>query len=221
MNWERILGAARDSFRDGVNDWIAHASIQGGIVNGPNAVIPPGAFVSTVQFQPLIHRALNAAGATSPVAGAIAGELWSAWMAWTDGFSASLPGAFPTLAAFPGPAAPLSRGVPFPLSKGNSIGEPRLTSKVLSQQLLRALRTHSKAAGFPAEKPVQVLAEWVESSFLEWKSRAQVVGVMGKGPVPTFAPPYVPVGPVAMGDVQGGGALGALIAGPRFGKIVL
>jgi hypothetical protein len=33
-----------------------------------------------------------------------------------------------------------------------------------------------------------------------WVQVQMISGVMGKGPVPTQAPPYVPVGPVIMGD---------------------
>ena len=33
-----------------------------------------------------------------------------------------------------------------------------------------------------------------------WLPMQQVMLVMGKGPIPTFAPPFVPVGPVVMGD---------------------
>ena len=37
-------------------------------------------------------------------------------------------------------------------------------------------------------------------AFLMWLPQQQVMLVMGKGPVPTYAPPYVPVGPVIGGD---------------------
>jgi hypothetical protein len=37
-------------------------------------------------------------------------------------------------------------------------------------------------------------------AFLLWLVQQQVMLVMGKGPIPTFAPPFVPVGPVVMGD---------------------
>ena len=33
-----------------------------------------------------------------------------------------------------------------------------------------------------------------------WLPQQQIMLVMGKGPVPTYAPPYVPVGPVIGGD---------------------
>jgi hypothetical protein len=32
-----------------------------------------------------------------------------------------------------------------------------------------------------------------------WKASTQIMNVMGTGPVPTFAPPFVPVGPVVGG----------------------
>jgi hypothetical protein len=62
------------------------------------------------------------------------------------------------------------------------------------------------------------LANWVEDSFNEWKNLVTLVGLTGRGPVPTFAPPYVPVGPVISGDNI---SVGFLFAGPRFGKVVL
>jgi hypothetical protein len=65
---------------------------------------------------------------------------------------------------------------------------------------------------------IRNLANWVEGSFTEWKSLATLVGLMGRGPVPMFAPPYVPVGPVVSGDNL---STGSVFAGPRFGKIIL
>src|SRR5262249_30645822 len=37
-------------------------------------------------------------------------------------------------------------------------------------------------------------------AFSIWLVSQQVMLVLGKGPIPTFAPPYVPVGPVVGGD---------------------
>jgi hypothetical protein len=37
-------------------------------------------------------------------------------------------------------------------------------------------------------------------AFLIWMASQQAMLVLGKGPVPSFAPPYVPVGPVVGGD---------------------
>ena len=37
-------------------------------------------------------------------------------------------------------------------------------------------------------------------AFMMWLPQQQVMLVMGKGQIPTFAPPFVPVGPVMAGD---------------------
>ena len=37
-------------------------------------------------------------------------------------------------------------------------------------------------------------------AFMMWLPSQQVMLVLGKGPIPTFAPPFVPVGPVMGGD---------------------
>jgi hypothetical protein len=44
------------------------------------------------------------------------------------------------------------------------------------------------------------IATVVSAAFMLWLPAQQVMNVLGKGPIPTFAPPYVPVGPVVMGD---------------------
>ena len=40
----------------------------------------------------------------------------------------------------------------------------------------------------------------LSTAFLAWLPMQMIMNVMGKGSIPTFAPPYVPVGPVVMGD---------------------
>ena len=40
----------------------------------------------------------------------------------------------------------------------------------------------------------------VAAAFLAWLPMQQIMMVMGKGSIPTFAPPWVPVGPVIAGD---------------------
>jgi hypothetical protein len=38
-----------------------------------------------------------------------------------------------------------------------------------------------------------------EKCFTLWQTTTMVTNVLGTGPVPTFAPPFVPVGPVVAG----------------------
>jgi hypothetical protein len=46
----------------------------------------------------------------------------------------------------------------------------------------------------------EAIATVLALAFMMWLPMQQVMLVLGKGPIPTFAPPYVPVGPVVGGD---------------------
>lgn len=219
MDWPTIFKSARTAFERGVNDWILRSRVQGGWIQGPNAELTPGSLTSAVDFEAGMRQAMLAAGVPLQVAQILARELWSAWKEWADGFRISLPGAYPGLAAVPGPQAPptpASQGA-YPLTRGTSVGDYRLRAATLDARLSGALRPVAKNETARMAREIKALAGWVEASFREWKLSAQVVGLMGKGPVPTFAPPYVPVGPVVMGDNVSAPGHVAAIAGPRFG----
>lgn len=203
-SWEKITDAARTAFRKGVNDWLEQSRIRGGNVQGPNASLMPGSLMSLHQFEPHLLTAIRTAGADPPVAQSLARELWGAWKAWADGFQIQLPGAFPTLGAFPGPQAPptpAARGV-IPLGQGMSAAEVRLKAPTLSMSLKRAVPGAQGTAGRQAGAALDKLARWVDDAFKQWKGSAHLQGLLAQGPVPTFAPPYVPVGPVVGGSVM-------------------
>jgi hypothetical protein len=108
---------------------------------------------------------------------------------------------------------------PMPLAAGVSSGEVGLKAAVLLPRLAQALRPYTmKSRDSSPDEALKSLATWIETSFVEWKNIAMLTGVLGSGPVPTFAPPYVPVGPVVHGDMQ---SAGVVFAGPRFGRIVI
>jgi hypothetical protein len=217
MDWVAITKAAREVFARGVNDWMVGARIQGGSVHGPNAVLTPGSLTSTKSLEPLLSQGLTSANVPSVVAQLLARELGGAWNAWAAGFHLPLPGAYPKLAAVPGPMAPPTPAArSFPIAQSTSAGEHRLLAATLAPRLQTAVRGLAGRESAAAEKAVQELAKWVEASFREWKVAAQITGVTGKGPIPTYAPPYVPVGPVVMGDNLS--MPGHTIAGPRFGS---
>ena len=219
MDWVAIAKATRTAFEQSVNDWIVASFVQGGWVRGPNAELTPGSLKSSVDIEQRMMQALTIGRVPAPIAQALAKELAGAWRAWADGFHLSLPGAYPKLAAVPGPMAPPTPAASaFPLSRGTSTGEHRLSAATLSSQLVTALRAHAGRELPALDSAIKALGSWVEASFRDWKLSAQVVGVMGKGPIPSFAPPYVPVGPVVMGDNISGP--GHVLAGPRFGRII-
>lgn len=217
MDWVAITKATRAAFGQGVNDWIVASYVEGGWVRGPNAELTPGSLKSGVDIEQRLSQTLILQRVPAAIAHALARELGGAWRAWADGFQLTLPGAYPKLAAVPGPMAPPTPAAgAFPIARGSSAGEHRLSTAMLSPRLVSALRPLAGRQVSGLDSAIAELTTWVEASFRDWKATAQVVGVMGKGPIPSFAPPYVPVGPVVMGDNMSGP--GHVIAGPRFGR---
>jgi hypothetical protein len=217
VDWSTIVKSARAGFEKGANEWILRSRVKGGVIRGPNAELTPGSLSSDVNFERMIVQEITAAGAPAEVALILARELWSAWKEWADGFHMTLPGAFPKFAAFPGPQAPSTRAAQsgYALAKGTSSGDHRLQATTLQTRLATALRSVAGKESVALETELKSLAAWIDASFREWKASAQIMGLSGKGPVPTFAPPYVPVGPVVGSDAIAGDSV---LAGPRFGR---
>ena len=221
MDWNTIAKASQDAFREGVNEWIGRARIRGGRVNGPSAHLTPGSLVSDGNIESKVVQKLIGSQVPAEISRALAKELAAAWNDWAAGFQIYIPSAYPSFAAFPGPVAPPTPAAtgPVPLWNGSSIGEAGLKASILEHKLGSAVKLHvGKAIGGPPEQALKSLANWVESSFVEWKSLTRLVGVMGQGPIPAFAPPYVPVGPVIMGDNL---STGPVFVGPRFGRVAI
>ncbi len=75
-----------------------------------------------------------------------------------------------------------------------------MAKSVVSKALLKNAMIASDPAGSRDHQNLyEALAEAFEQAFQFWTATTMVTNVMGTGPVPTFAPPYVPVGPVVGG----------------------
>lgn len=219
MDWNTIAKLSQEAFRTGVNEWIGRARIQGGTVSGPSAILTPGSLVSDTNIQVRVFQSLVASKVPPEIAGVLSKVLAAAWNDWAAGFQLQLPTAYPTFAAFPGRSAPPTPAIPASLSQGSSAGEASLKASILTNKLRAALRIYAtKGSGGTPDQAMKSLASWIDSSFNEWKSLTKMVGLMGRGQVATYAPPYVPVGPVVGGDNI---SMGTLFAGPRFGKVVI
>ncbi len=104
--------------------------------------------------------------------------------------------AFPAFAAFPGPNAPPMPGhLPMAATLGDLTG---LTPAGLKSGIMDRLGDLKDSPG--AETAAQTIAHAVSVGFLAWRTTGNAF-VLGAGPVPTFAPPYVPVGPVVNGHL--------------------
>ena len=122
---------------------------------------------------------------------------------WQD--KVTVPGLpwYPAFAAFPGPMAPPTPNVPTPLAACVSA---MMTSMIMPAQMRDAMidaldgGLKSKDNDKQHKALFDAIATVISAAFAAWLPQQQVIGVLGKGPIPTFAPPYVPVGPVVMGD---------------------
>jgi hypothetical protein len=122
---------------------------------------------------------------------------------WQD--QVTVPGLpwYPAFAAFPGPMAPPMPNIPMPLitcvsSKMTSIIMPDDMTKAMDDALDSSMKDKDPDKQYNALH--KAIATVLSLAFLAWLPMQQVMLVLGKGPIPTFAPPFVPVGPVVMGD---------------------
>jgi hypothetical protein len=173
--------------------WRLQAFFKDISINGPVAV------GGSLEGPALEAHILAFAPAQSPLHGslspAIAKGISAAWL--TTQRSVSVPGLpwYPAFAAFPGPMAPPTPNIPsqfLMLTQDLSA----TTATALKQSMQNNLSGRTE---FAAEL-LDSIATSFSLALTTWRASQLVMLVMGKGPVPTFAPPYVPVGPVVGGD---------------------
>ncbi len=110
---------------------------------------------------------------------------------------------YPAFAAFPGPQAPPMPNIPTPLIACPSAMIARITVPMqLKSEMVNALDGGVKNDDKDKQHEAlfEAIATVLAMAFMVWLAAQQVMLVLGKGPIPTFAPPFVPVGPVVMGD---------------------
>ena len=105
---------------------------------------------------------------------------------------------YPAFAAFPGPMAPPMPNAPTPLMTIASVASRHLKEGALTTAMFDKMPNPKPACG---KELAMAVAAGLEKVVFMWLSSQMVSNVLGKGPIPTFAPPYVPVGPVVNGDI--------------------
>jgi hypothetical protein len=197
--WGDSLYAA---VRSAIHSWQAQAHFDHIVINAISATGGPGCLVGP-ELEPLIKLSPEAAAATGTlktVRDKFAKVVGAGWKQWQS--TVTVPGLpwYPAFAAFPGPEAPPMPNVPVPLVACTSSKLSAMaTAAPLETALLAELGELASSAN--AKKVVDAFASTLSLRFSIWVHSAQVDSVYGKGPIPTFAPPYVPVGPVVAGDV--------------------
>jgi hypothetical protein len=183
--------------------WRQRATLVGVQINGVTA---NGGRISG----PMLNEGLNFAGPAQGLSGhasviskAIGGALANCWQEWQA--SVRVPGLlwYPAFAAVPGPHAPPRPNVPTPMSALVS------SRSLLSPDYLKAAMARRLPQAVPyANELFTSVAEGFSKAVDFWLPMQMVTGVFGRGPIPSFAPPYVPVGSVVGGVT--------IEAGPNF-----
>jgi hypothetical protein len=110
---------------------------------------------------------------------------------------------YPAFAAFPAPTAPPMPNIPMPLITCPSA----MMTEIIMPSSMTSAMDDALDGGIKGKDPDKqfhalhdAIATVLSLAFLMWLPSQQVMLVMGKGPIPSFAPPFVPVGPVVGGD---------------------
>ena len=128
---------------------------------------------------------------------AVANGVSECWKAWAD--QVTVPGlaAYPAFAAFPAPVTPPMPNTPFPLVACTSAGLTKMTPMSLKTAMENAFEGGGSTGQFSSV--ANAIGTALSTAFMAWLPVQMVNNVMGMGPVPTYAPPLLPVGPVVMG----------------------
>jgi len=198
---QKMLIGKFSEFIDGIcsaicsawSQWQTAATMTGVLINAVSAsmgkvVGPP--------LTPLIMAAPpKATPSQLKYSNAVATVVGNAWLTYTT--TIMIPGLplFPAFAAVPSPVAPPTPSAPVPLMSLTQV-TASLAPAVMKQQMVAAL-------GDPQAQYHQQLFECVCTAFDQmfklWQGTTMVTNIMGAGPVPSFAPPYMPAGPVIGG----------------------
>ena len=199
---QREIGKGYADFIDGISgalcgaidQWMKLTVIAGMMINGPVGMVLAGNVVGP----PLLPFILAAAPVSTPqlmkYSKAIAQAVSNGWQQWQMGLMGQL--MYPAFAAFPGPMAPPMPCVPMPLIAFSSPGEAMLSPATLKTQMIANL---GDPEALHHQELFDAVAQAFNTTFTLFKATTVVQNVLGTGPIPTFAPPIVPVGPVVAG----------------------
>lgn len=181
--------------------WQQAATLVGVIVAGPTA---SGGQVVGIPWTPLI---LAEGPKETPnllkYTNVVANVLGTAWLTYTATIKVAGMPWYPAFAAFPGPVAPPSPNIPCPVAALVQV-PVSVAPALMKTQMVAQLA--DPMAPFHGEL-FEAICDAFDKCFTIWKTSTMVTNVLGTGPIPTFAPPYVPVGPVlgGVGNMTPGG----------------
>jgi hypothetical protein len=191
-----------EAVKVGHGTWRLQARFKNIMINGLTAIGTPGCLDGPA-LESLIKAAPGVAGeqgASADLRNAVAKGVSKCFAQWQS--MVTVPGLpwYPMFVAFPGPMAPPTPNVPTPLiACPSGLASKIMTAPPLKQEIVAALPAALRVP--QVEACVGTMAQSLALYFTSWLPMQMVTNVLGKGPVPSFAPPYVPVGTVVGGSI--------------------
>lgn len=206
---QKILTDIFGTYIDGICDaicgawgqWQTAASMVGILINGPTASL------GQVVGPPLTPLILSQGPKSSPAqlkyTNVIANVIGTGWLAYTA--TIKVPGMpwYPAFTAVPSPIAPPVPNIPCPVA---ALTQVDVSIQASTMKNLMIAQYADPIAMYHKEL-FDCVCDAFEKMFMMWKVSTMVTKVIGTGPVPTFAPPVCPAGPVVagMGTMPPGG----------------
>ena len=164
--------------------------------------IAAGGWLNGPPLDGLIKSAASVAGWNGWYAmarDAVAGGMEKQWSVLAK--SVRVPGLpwYPAFVAYPGPYAPPTANVPSAFA--TLLHDANATSPA---NLANAMRFALRGNMDYSMEFFESVAVTFQAPLLQWKMAQQVMNVLGKGPCPGWAPPYMPVAPVYSGSTEPG-----------------
>jgi len=193
----QIFGSYIDGIVDAIcqawSTWQSAAVMTGVLINGPIAALGQ---VLGPPWMPLI---LASGPKMSPqelkYTNTIANVLSTAWLTYTTSIKIPALPWYPAFAVFPGPMAPPMPNIPTPIVALTQVTVP-ISAQMLKTQMITM---HADPQAQYQRELFDCVCDAFEKCFTLWQTTTMVTNVLGFGPIPTFAPPVVPGGPVVAG----------------------
>jgi hypothetical protein len=212
-----VIEAVKAGVKHAVDMWKVLAHFTDLKINALSAIGTPGC-LDGPSLEPHIRSHTKVQSLTGPareMANGIAEGFSDCFFLWQD--AVTVPGLpwYPAFVAWPGPAAPPTPNITMPLT---SCVSSKVSKLLHATEIADAIEQALPASLSGETDFINRVATGLALGASMWLPAVQVTNVLGFGPVPTFAPPYVPVGSVVMGTNIP--APGHFASAPQFSPLI-